>query len=76
MSEKAAKTARQNQRNALPVCPHCGADPARFSLREVRIGNYQAAMLFCADLDCRKVYSVDVLGVVQPQQQPRIARPM
>lgn len=53
----------------LPVCPHCADDPARLSIMPQQFpGGMIGSIFFCGNPDCRKVISVQILGMAQPQQ--------
>jgi hypothetical protein len=33
----------------LPVCPHCGQDPAMVSWRQMQLGHFTALVIFCGN---------------------------
>lgn len=47
-----------------PVCPHCGADPVELLEKGYRFSDGVAAlMLYCANLQCRKIVGASFLGM-------------
>jgi hypothetical protein len=49
---------------AIPACPHCGHKPVGFRLTNIVFPNDQIAqMLYCSNLDCCKVISIQIVGV-------------
>ncbi len=57
------------QQAVLPVCPHCGQDPANFSTAIVKIngGQVTAAAVYCANAACRKLHSVQIMDIDKPR---------
>lgn len=55
----------------LPVYPYCGNDPGAIATATLKLGAADAVALFCANLNCRKLFGVQILHI----EQPRIASP-
>ena len=52
----------------VPVCPYCLADPAQMkALGPFNLGQLLVVVIFCGNLDCRKVWTVEVIGKEQPR---------
>lgn len=64
------KNVEMNDRNAAPVCPHCGMDPALYSMRQNQIGPFVAFEIFCGNVQCRKMYGVHLAQAVKQPGQP------
>lgn len=61
---------------ALPVCPHCGADPARFSQALVKLNEHVTAVaIYCSQPTCRKLHTVQIMSVDAPQVVPAARMP-
>ena len=58
----------------LPVCPYCGEDPAPIIPAFTQIEEARIAVWVCGNPLCRKIHSVQMLGLIQPQQ-PKIVLP-
>ncbi len=56
------------------VCPHCGTDPTTISVTQLQIGAYVTAVSFCGNLECRKIFSVNVLAIEQPRIAPAMPK--
>jgi hypothetical protein len=52
-------------RQLLPICPHCGIDPARFACTPIKMGSMIAMVFFCANPGCRKIFTAQITGVDQ-----------
>lgn len=62
MSKQTAPDAPQKQN---PVCPYCEADPFDVAIHgPSQAGPFQMMAMACANPQCRKVFSIQVLGVV------------
>lgn len=58
----------------LPRCPHCGEDPLKLNLMsQVFPGGAIASLMFCGNLDCRKLISAQIVGMAE--QPGAIVRP-
>lgn len=42
----------------MPVCPHCGQDPAKIAAILTRLGGMLMIVSFCENNSCRKVFAV------------------
>lgn len=63
---QAAQQQQDYARPVLPVCPHCGADPAGIASAPLQIRpGVVAIALFCANLKCRKMHAVQIMAVEQ-----------
>jgi hypothetical protein len=50
----------------LPVCPHCGDDPAKLSVMPQQFpGGMVGTIIFCGNNSCRKIISTQILGMQQ-----------
>ena len=59
-----------------PVCPYCLQDPARISGRgPIALAHLYVWIVYCGNPDCRKVWTVEVVGAQQPRIQPGIIAP-
>lgn len=58
---------QQEKIEPLPVCPHCGQDPASVTIRQFMLGNAKTALLFCGNPECRTILTVQVLAFEQPR---------
>ncbi len=51
-----------------PLCPYCLQDPAQVSSRgPLLLGNLHVMVIYCGNLECRKVWTVEVVGTAQPK---------
>lgn len=48
------------------VCPYCGADPLTVQQTVFQLGSHIAALVICANKDCRKVIPIQIMGPIQP----------
>lgn len=53
-----------------PVCPHCGADPALIGGIISQLGGMPMLVVFCGNLDCRKIHTVMSLTIQGPRTPP------
>jgi hypothetical protein len=51
----------------FPVCPHCGIDPAVLNANMANIGKFMCLVVFCANLHCRRIVTVEVIGELEPR---------
>ena len=51
----------------LPVCPHCLLDPCVPEMIPATYGKWGARIFCCPNRECRKVFSVELLGEMQPR---------
>lgn len=59
-----------------PVCPHCLQDPATVKcLGPIRMGQLLANVIFCGNVDCRKVWTVQIMGMDRPAIIPGLIHP-
>lgn len=50
----------------LPVCPHCGDDPAKLSMMsQIFPGGAIGSIIFCGNPPCRKIIAVQLVGVAK-----------
>lgn len=49
-----------------PVCPHCGADPARIAGVVTKMGGGLCVVFFCEADECRKIHGVSPLTPEPP----------
>lgn len=59
----------------LPVCPHCGDDPAKLStMSQLFPGGAIASICFCGNPVCRKIIAVQLVGMAK-QDGPQLVKP-
>lgn len=69
LSETAKQIAAEQKKIEAqhPACPHCGAKPVSFLLRQLNMSGYVVAVMFCANAECNKLLPAQVLGIPQPK---------
>jgi hypothetical protein len=59
------------QKPNLPVCPHCGSDPVRFSQAMVKMNDaITSSVIYCANPACRKLLAMQIVGIDAPMVAP------
>jgi hypothetical protein len=58
-----------------PACPHCGAQPLRFSMQQgpLPTGQPDGSQLLIAQLwcsQCKRQFAMQIMGVIPGEQQP------
>lgn len=60
----------------LPTCPVCREAPARVNdIMTTHPNGHRFLTVFCGNPGCRAILSVQFIGAVQPQRQPRQVTP-
>lgn len=68
LNEEVYESIRKEERDALPVCPHCGQDPAGFTVRgPLAVGPFHALVIYCANPKCRKIHTLQVVTADRPR---------